>query len=183
MLHAQPLPASTRWPQAMLVTMQTSVFALGIAAFLIAQSVPALAQPRPQESPGAGSASEGTMPAFDFADWPLLDLIDARTNISVFFRSGVPAGLRIAGFRRAWTADPAIRDFKGLGENDWDFENLSSIPGFGELGPEVDVPSMVARILGESASVTLVRIQPDERTGSFSLADLARRLIFGTVHN
>jgi hypothetical protein len=86
--------------------------------------------------------------ALDFATWPPLDLIDAQTNVAVFFRSGVPAELRLAALRRAWTADPAIRDFKGLSENEWDFDNPNSIPGFGDLGPEVDVGAMVAAIVG-----------------------------------
>jgi len=36
-------------------------------------------------------------------------------------------------FRRAWAADPAIRDFKGLAENAWDFTDPTAMPGFGEL--------------------------------------------------
>jgi hypothetical protein len=42
---------------------------------------------------------------------------------------GIPA------LRRAWTVDPAIRDFKGLQENDWNFNDPNSTPSFGELGP------------------------------------------------
>jgi hypothetical protein len=59
----------------------------------------------------------------------------------------------LAALHRVWNTDPAIRDFKGLGENDWDFERPDSIPGFGEIGPEVDIPQMVARILGGSSRV------------------------------
>jgi hypothetical protein len=35
-------------------------------------------------------------------------------------------------YRVLW-ADPAIRDFIGLNENDWDFAKQESIPGFGPL--------------------------------------------------
>ena len=97
----------------------------------------------------ASGAPEVTPTAFDPAAFTPLDLIDAQTDITVFLQSGVPAGLRLAALRRAWTVDPAIRDFKGLGENDWDFDRPNGIPGFGELGPEVDVERMVARILGD----------------------------------
>jgi hypothetical protein len=60
----------------------------------------------------------------------------------------------LASLRRAWTADPAIRDFKGLQESDWNFDDPNSIPGFGELGPEVDVRRMLAQILGEAPRLT-----------------------------
>jgi len=49
--------------------------------------------------------------------------------------------------------DPAIRDFKGPQENDWNFNDPNSIPGFGEVGPEVDVKRTVAEILGEAPRV------------------------------
>ena len=201
MLHAHP-PAFTRWSEtgratepefnsqceaagrAMCAMVQIGVFVLSIACALAISVALALAQPRAQAatSPDAGSASEGTVPAFDFANWPLLDLIDARTNVAAFFRSGVPAELRVAALRRAWMADPAIRDFKGLEENNWDFDNPSSIPGFGELGPEVDVRTMVAQIFGEPTWLAALQLTPpDERASTSSLANLARRLAFGTV--
>ena len=75
----------------------------------------------------------------------------------MFLQNGVPDELRLAALRRAWTADPAIRDFKGLQENNWNFNDLNSVPGFGELGPEVDVKRTVAKIVGEPPSLTLAR--------------------------
>lgn len=99
------------------------------------------------------SAQEQTASTIEAAILPSLDSIDAQTDITVFLRSGVPARLRLAALRRAWTVDPAIRDFRGLQESDWDFNDLESIPGFGELGPEVDIEQMVAQILGETRQV------------------------------
>jgi hypothetical protein len=136
---------------------------LWIAAFLIIFTGIAFAQgrvegsaaPRVAALPGSGAAEVAAPPAFDLAALPLLDSIDAQTDITVFLRSDVPAELQLAALRRAWTVDPAIRDFRGLQENDWNFERPNSIAGFGELGPEVDVAQMVARILGEPARVAL----------------------------
>jgi hypothetical protein len=51
--------------------------------------------------------------------------------------------------RRAWSADPAIRDFRGLQEYDWDFEKPGAMAGFGELGSDTNVKQMVARLFGE----------------------------------
>ena len=98
-------------------------------------------------------AQEKTASALDVASLPSVDSIDAQTNITVFLRSGVPARVRLAALRRAWTVDPAIRDFRGLQEQDWDFNDPDSILGFGELGPEVDLEQMVAQILGKTRQV------------------------------
>ena len=100
---------------------------------------------------------ELTALAFDPAILPSLDAIDAHTDITAFLRSDVPAALRLTALRRAWSADPAIRDFKGMQENGWDFDRPNGIPGFGELGPEVDVAQMVARILGDAPRLELAR--------------------------
>jgi hypothetical protein len=84
---------------------------------------------------------------------PPIETIDAQTDITVFLQNGVPNELRLAALRRAWTVDPAIRDFKGQQENDWNFNDPNGVPGFGELGPEVDVKRTVAKILGEAPRV------------------------------
>jgi hypothetical protein len=107
-------------------------------------------------SPERG-APEVTASGFDPATLPPIESIDAQTDITAFLQSGVPAELRLAALRRAWTADPAIRDFKGLQENGWNFNDPNGVPGFGDLGPEVDVKRKVAEILGEAPRVTLAR--------------------------
>jgi hypothetical protein len=104
-----------------------------------------------------GGTPEVTPAAFDPAPLPSLDAIDAHADITVFLRSGVPTELQRAALRRAWRMDPAIRDFKGLQENGWNFSGPNSIPGFGELGPEVDVREMVARIFGDTPRLQIAR--------------------------
>ena len=86
----------------------------------------------------------------DPATLPPIESIDAQTDITVFLQNGVPDELRRAALRRAWTVDSRIRDFKELQENDWNFNDPKGVPGFGELGPEVDVNRMVAEIRGET---------------------------------
>jgi Protein of unknown function (DUF3306) len=70
---------------------------------------------------------------FDPASLPSLEQIVANTDISAFLQSGVPAELTRAALRRAWASDPAIRDFIGIAENQWDFNDPDGIPGFGPL--------------------------------------------------
>lgn len=106
------------------------------------------------------SACEAPPSVLDPVVLPPLDSIDARTNLAVFLQEGVPVELRLAALRRAWIADPAIRDFKGLQENHWDFDNLNSVPGFGELGPEVDIAKMLAQVVGDAPPSTERPKQP-----------------------
>ena len=64
-------------------------------------------------------------------DLPKVEDITAESDISAFLQKGVPKALKAAALRRAWSLDPAIRDYVGPSEYAWDFNNPSSIPGFG----------------------------------------------------
>lgn len=108
-------------------------------------------------SPGAIAENKATgTPAvpleepFDLASLPSLDSIGAQTDITGFLKAGVPNELRLAALRRAWTADPVIRDFKGLAENDWDFTAPNSQMGFGEIDPSLDLKKMLSDIFGDA---------------------------------
>ena len=114
-------------------------------------------KPADHSSPPQRGAPEVTASGFDAATLPPIESIDAQTDITVFLRNGVPDEVRLAALRRAWTVNPAIRDFRGPQENDWNFDDPNSIPGFGDLGPEVDVKTMVAKILGEAPRLVLAR--------------------------
>jgi hypothetical protein len=70
---------------------------------------------------------------FDPASLPSIDSITADTDIVAFLKSDVPTELTRAALRRAWTSDPAIRDFIGIAENQWDFNDPNGIFGFGPL--------------------------------------------------
>jgi hypothetical protein len=88
-------------------------------------------------------------PEFDLASLPSLDSITAVTDVRAFLAPGVPTELARAALRRAWAADPAIRDFKGLAENAWDFTDPNAMPGFGALPPGTDIKKMLAQIFGD----------------------------------
>jgi hypothetical protein len=102
-------------------------------------------------------AGEADAPApspgeFDLSKLPSLESITAGTDIRGFLAPGVPREIARAALRRAWAADPAIRDFKGLAENDWDFTDPAAMPGFGSLPDGYDVKKMVAQIFGQGES-------------------------------
>ena len=87
-------------------------------------------------------------PTFDPTSLPSIDSITASTDIRIFLQSGVPAELTEAALRRAWVSDPTIRDFIGIAENQWDFTNPTTIPGFGPLQEVSDKLSLVAQATG-----------------------------------
>ena len=89
-------------------------------------------------------------PEFDLTKLPTIESIGANSDIRAFLQAGVPSALRNAALRRAWVTDPAIRDFKGLQDYDWDFTVLGGAPGFGDLDPQVDVKKLVAEIFREA---------------------------------
>jgi hypothetical protein len=104
--------------------------------------------PRPAESADEAKATSATAPAFDISTLPPIESITATTDIRAFLKPGVPPDLARAALRRAWVADPTIRDFVGIAENQWDFNDPNAIPGFGTLGPLDDVRRLVAQVFG-----------------------------------
>ena len=82
---------------------------------------------------------------------PPIESLDAGSDITPFLAPGVPAELTRQALRRAWTADPAVRDFVGLSENAWDFTAAGGVPGFGPLSGE-DAGRLLARALGAGGS-------------------------------
>lgn len=81
----------------------------------------------------APAQHEKKPPAFDSKSLPPLDSIVATTDIRAFLAAGVPDELKQAALQRVWRTDPAIRDFIGLSENSWDFNDPNGIHGFGPL--------------------------------------------------
>ncbi|MDO9708191.1 DUF3306 domain-containing protein [Paracraurococcus lichenis] len=101
---------------------------------------PALAGPSPPAMVPAEAATAPTSaePAFDPASLPPLESLTAESDITAFLRPQVPAALRTAALRRAWTLDPAIRDYVGPADYAWDFNAPDGMAGFSlELGGEV----------------------------------------------
>jgi hypothetical protein len=103
----------------------------------------------PREDRSAAAQPSPSIPAFDPASLPSLDSITETTDVRAFLQPGVPPALTREALRRAWSADPAVRDFVGLQEYDWDYNMPGAIAGFGELGSEHNVKEMLARVFGE----------------------------------
>jgi len=115
----------------------------------VALPAPAGAEALPPESlhSEAGQTAE---PAFDLTQLPSIESITAETDIRAFLAPGVPADLARAALRRVWAADPAIRDFKGLADYDWDFTTPGAVPGFGPLEMTDELRQWVSDMVGRS---------------------------------
>jgi hypothetical protein len=110
--------------------------------------------PPPETTEPAGQAAVPSPAAeaeacVDLGSLPSIDAITAATDITAFLRKGIPPELVQEALRRAWTADPAIRDFVGLAENAWDFNDPNAMPGFGPLDcSQAELAAWVDRIVG-----------------------------------
>jgi hypothetical protein len=115
-----------------------------------------------EDAAGAGApaasdsaAAEPVPPVPDLSSLPPIESIDAATDITAFLRKGIPQELSRAALRRAWSADPTIRDFVGLAENAWDFNDANAMAGFGPLDYSAEqVAALVRRIVGSVVETT-----------------------------
>jgi hypothetical protein len=112
-------------------------------------------EPRPEVVASAGAQTPSAHPPnevadepFDPASLPSIETIPIDTDIRGFLQSRVPAALTRAALRQAWASDPAIRDFIGIAENQWDFNDPTAMPGFGPMLETDNVPALLARALG-----------------------------------
>jgi Protein of unknown function (DUF3306) len=128
-------------------------------------------EPQQTTEPAAPATEQGAEPAFDLASLPPLDSITAETDIRAFLAPGVPAELTRAALRRAWAADPNIRDFVGLSENAWDFNDPGAITGFGPLKMTDELRRQIARMVGRS--LTDATEEPREQGEPEGSAELA----------
>jgi hypothetical protein len=119
----------------------------------------------------AGPATaEDTAAAFDPALLPPVSSIVAGTDVRPFLQAGVPAALTQAALRSTWAADPAIRDFIEIAENQWDFNDPAGIPGFAPIGStEVargfvgDLPGALANAPNALVAMAALTAPPQER--------------------
>ena len=99
---------------------------------------------------GRSDARRSPEAAFDPTKLPPIETITAESDIRAFLAPGVPPELTRAALRRAWAADPKIRDFIGLSENSWDFNAPGAMTGFGSLEMSHELRQQIARMVGRS---------------------------------
>jgi Protein of unknown function (DUF3306) len=123
--------------------------------------------PDPDALLQGGVQNAADLPLFDPATLPPIESIGAASDIRAFLAPEVPESLKRAALRRAWVTDPAIRDFVGVAEAQWDFNKPDSIPGFGALELTPELCRMVAGLFSdppvETTPPRLADIDPREQ--------------------
>jgi hypothetical protein len=117
----------------------------------------------PCATPEAPNSAQEPGALVDLASLPPIESIGAGSDVRAFLTPGVPADLARAALRRAWSAEPAIRDFIGLSENSWDFTAPDGVPGFGSVTGE-EVRRLLRQVLGEPNAAEAFERLSDDRT-------------------
>jgi len=96
-------------------------------------------------------------PEFDVASLPPIESLTAESDFSLFLKPGVPQALRTAALRKAWTADPLIRDYMSPLDYAWDFNTPGGLPhGFSNVLAETGeaLRKLISQAIGD--------IEPEE---------------------
>lgn len=109
--------------------------------------------------------------ALDLVALTPIESITQATDIRPFLRPGVPPKMMREALRRAWVVDPLIRDYRGLQENQWEFDNPSGIPGFGpiEAGESVSIMQLMASVSWAARTPRSVSADASRSTGALAL--------------
>ncbi len=114
-----------------------------------AEAKPAMQDdPAPAEIAPVATAAEPE-PTIDLDSLPKLEDLTADTDMTVFFKKGVPDSIRNAALRKSWALDPAVRNYVNPAlDYAYDWNTPGGVPGGGELPPGTDVARMVSQIMG-----------------------------------
>ena len=98
---------------------------------------------------------------FDLTSLPPIESLTIESDFKAFLHRKVPLELRSAALRRAWSLDPAIRDFIGPADYAWDFNAPDGVPGFAlELGG--DAMKLLSHALGLDAPAPKPAAEPQD---------------------
>ena len=133
--------ATSRCPKAaVLLAASVVVCFAGGASAQVKETIPpnlssGLREARSAQTPGAERPGNraAIQSLFDAVSLPPIASIGAGSDLRPYLAPGLPQDLTRAALRRAWSTDPAIRDFIGLSENSWDFNAPDAVSGFGSL--------------------------------------------------
>jgi hypothetical protein len=97
----------------------------------------------------AGETAADAEPVFDPATLPKVEDLTAESDITAFLSKGVPDEIKRLALRRVWALDPQIRDFIEVAENQYDWNAVDGVPGFGALPEGTDLQALLAQATGQ----------------------------------
>jgi hypothetical protein len=104
-------------------------------------------------------------PPFDPLSLPPIETIGPDTDIRGFLKPGVPPELTRAALRRAWAADPKIRDHVSPADYDWDFNAPGAMAGFGPIEMTEELRRVAADIIGQMSRPDQADTRTDQTSG------------------
>jgi len=102
---------------------------------------PPLEPPAPEplaDAPAAEDAEREPLPP--------IDSLGADSDYTRFLAPDVPVEMARLALRRAWVSDPAIANFRGFAEYDWD----CNAPGYGALRATDKVADLLNAVFGDT---------------------------------
>jgi hypothetical protein len=120
--------------------------------------------------PGAAVPLSEALSAEDDTPLPSLDDITPDGDIAAFLQKRIPAELQRLALRKAWTTDPAISSFIEVAENQYDWNAIDGVPGFGPMDPSWNIEALLAQATGALAPAD--DEQPDA-TSTTSVVEVA----------
>lgn len=137
----------------------------------------ATGEPTVEETKPAEPAAPAESALDLLKDLPPIESITAATDIRPFLAPGVPVEIARAALRRAWAADPEIRNFVGLADYDWDFHAPGAMAGFEPLEMTDELRAAVFRLLGSSPEQGAEpSVEREVVTQAEEIADVDRKL-------
>jgi hypothetical protein len=117
-----------------------------------APSLEVLPEPEAEAAPEPVAEAPPPEQEFDISTLPPIETLDGSSDFTVFLKPGVPQALRTAALRKAWLADPLIRDYMSPLDYAWDFNTPGGLPhGFSNVLAETGeaLRKLVNQAIGE----------------------------------
>ena len=114
-----------------------------------AEAAPETVAASPPSPPVQAACPVPGMEEVDLASLPPIEDLTVTSDLGPFLRPGIPAALRAAALRRMWSVDPAIRDFIGCVDYQWDFNTPGGLPAGFASELVGDVQKLLAQAIGQ----------------------------------
>ena len=118
----------------------------------------------------------------DLTKLPRLDELTSNSDFAAFLQKGVPEELKRLALRKAWSLDPAIRDFVEVAENQYDWNTPGGVPGFGEIAPGTDMKALLAQAIGDMPMAVVEDVDVG-RSESVGRSERAETSVMSTASN
>jgi Protein of unknown function (DUF3306) len=119
-------------------------------------------EPASAARPAAKGTDDATEPPFDITKLPKIEDLTSSSDIAAFLKKGVPEELKRLAMRRIWSLDPAIRDFIEVAENQYDWNAVGGVPGFGEIASGTDIQKLLQQAIGQIPDALPSELARDE---------------------